>query len=342
MFKSPLIAVVAALSLAIPATASANGSGYHGGSQNLDSELVAQRHGLDMYKVEQFVDLQENDEIDGLQLKCAHGDYAVDGMWRVDQVNFNFQIDDPGPWGDWNRYNGVDVTESRSVAKDTWSYTFLNNTAEKAQAHVWITCLGRQTQSAEHDAHKHAITLSDRYDHTDLIGAGEVAEVDAGAHKCDNGEIVVAPGFIVPDGVIKLYRSWPSANLRKWRIGFYTTGDPNVTTSIRCLKVKTEKTSGHRHTLQVRFRASSISVKRHFVDQLKVDCGQTEKGLVGAFDILGDHDWDAGYEDHMLWYIGQEPQIKSRVFHVWNHDDSEWDGDFGLVCFDDRVSRRGR
>jgi len=104
---------------------------------------VAQRHLLDMYKVEQFVGLDAGDSADGLQVKCPNGDYAVDGMWRIDQVNFNAQIDDQGPFGDWNRYNGVDVFQSESVAKDTWEFTLVNNTDEDAQAKVWVTCLGR-------------------------------------------------------------------------------------------------------------------------------------------------------------------------------------------------------
>ena len=336
MFKSPLIAVVAALSLLAPATALAG---------SMDENLVAQRHGLDMYKVEQFVDMQPEQEIDSTELKCNNGDYAVDGMWRVDQVNFNFQIDDPGPWGDWNRYNGVDVHESESVAKDTWAFSFENLTEEQAQAHIWITCLGRQTQTAEGDAHRHKIVLGDLVEHTDTVPGGAVTFLNVGGQQCAKGQIAVAPGFLVPDGQLKPFRSWPSANLRGWQLGIYTQDDPNVTTSFRCLNVRTDKAGkggGHRHDLKIKFRTRELPVKHNFVDQLKVECGQTEKGLVGGYDIRGDTGWGHEYEDHKLWYIGQEPQIKSRVFHIWNHSSDDWSPDFGLICFDDRVSTRSR
>ena len=76
------------------------------------------------------------------------------------------------------------------------------------------------------------------------------------------------------------------------------------------------------------------------VNDVTLSCGQTEKGLLGAFDIrYGHDDWTADYDSHQLWYIGMEPQLKSRVFHIWNHsDDTDYKALLGLVCFDDRTS----
>jgi hypothetical protein len=334
VFKSPFFShrivwsALAVLALLPASSAMADGTGG-----------AASRHLLDMYKVEQFVGLDAGDSADGLQLQCPNGDYAVDGMWRIDQVNFNAQIDDPGPYGDWNRYNGVDVTQSESVAKDTWEFTLVNNTDEAAQAKVWITCLGRQTAP---DTYRHKLTMSDLHSATDYIAPGDVRELNAGNYKCAPDEIVVAHGFNTDGGVVKMYRSWPDGNsLRRWEFGFYGITDPNVSTSVRCLKIQTDWAGpkNHRHSLRVRFRQNQPTLTPDFVNAVKVDCGDTEKGLLGAFDVRYPRNWGADYDSHQLWYLGQEPQIKSRVFHIQNHSDSTpYNAMIGLVCFDDRTS----
>lgn len=327
---------------AFPAAAQAGGSGHHGGGfYQAGQGIGAQSHLLDMYKVEQFVGLAAGDTADQLQVSCNNGDYAIDGMWRADQVNFNWQIDDPGPYGEWNKYNGIDVSESQSVAKDTWEFTITNNTSEDAQAHVWITCLGRKTAP---DTSQHDLILSKLYTDDRHVAVGDAQEVYAGDHECASDEVVVAPGFVSDSGVIKLYRSWPDGNgLQRWTLGFYGVTDPNVTTSARCLKLTTDyQGSGykkHRHKLRVRFRQSNPKLTQNQVNDVTLSCGQTEKGLLGAFDIrYGHDDWTADYDSHQLWYIGMEPQLKSRVFHIWNHsEDTDYKALLGLVCFDDRT-----
>ena len=67
------------------------------------------RHHLQMYKVEKQVSLQP-----GLNpeqtLSCNNGDIAADGMWRIDQVDYNAQLDAAtAPPGGWNLANGVTV-----------------------------------------------------------------------------------------------------------------------------------------------------------------------------------------------------------------------------------------
>lgn len=334
--------LVAALAVS-PAAAQANGGHHHhsGNGYVAGQGIGSQSHLLDMYKVEQFVGLAAGDMADGLQVSCPNGDYAVDGMWRIDQVNFNDQIDMEGPYGPWNRYNGVDVMESQSVATDTWEFTLVNNTDEDAQAKVWITCLGRQTAP---DTYRHRLILSDLYTDTRHVGVGDAQEVYAGDHTCASDEVVVAPGFDSDSGTVKLYRSWPDGNgLQRWTLGFYGITDPNVTTSARCLKLTTDyQGSGskrHRHKLRVRFRQAQPKLYRGQVSQVKVDCGQTEKGLVGAFDVRADDSWTGDYDGHRIGYLGQEPQIKSRVFHLMNLDDStDYRAMIGLVCFDDRTT----
>jgi hypothetical protein len=326
---------IVALAALTPAAALASGGGS-----------TAQRHQMYMYKAEKSLSIDANDVISDEQLSCSNGDYAIDGMWRIDQVNFNAQIDEEGPFGPWNVYNGVDLGESRSFDKSTWTYTIRNNSDEDAQVHLWITCLNKKTQGAEGDNHKHTLSISSLYtDSGTTIAGGTPTVFQAGSHQCDNDQIAVAPGFSVNDGTAKIYRSYPSDGdkLTNWELGFYVSDPTTITTSVRCLDRASSSAGArpHRHKLVIRFRESGPSLPKSYVSHPRVTCDDHGKGLLGAFDVRAGYGWGSDYDSHALWFLGMEPQIKTREFHIFNHHPTaDYSPDLGLVCVNDRIGSR--
>lgn len=288
-------------------------------------------HHLGMYKVERFQSLFGGDGVDNLKVKCDNGDYAVDGMWRVDSVDQNED--------DWTPYNAVEIYRSESTAKDTWAFSIANESDGQAQIHLWVTCIGRKTAPG---THRGKLALSDRFTSTQAIPADAVWLLDAGEKTCPSGEIAVARGFASEgDAALKMFKSWPAdPTMRRWVLGFYAPGDSDVSTSVRCLKLAVAGSRSHGHTLSTTFRQTTAAVAKGAVTQAQITCGDAEKGLLGAFDVRGSRsDWGADFDSHGLWYVGQEPQLKSRVFHVWNHTETaSYEADFGAVCFGDRTS----
>jgi hypothetical protein len=329
--RKTITSICALLALALPTTAIASGA-----------NSSAQKHDLKMYKVEKSISLDAVDYDDQIDLSCDGSDIAVDGMWRVEEVHYNPQIHD----FPFNNYDSVTVFRSFSVGESTWRFGVRNDTEDQAQLKLWATCLGRSTEGAEEDRHTHSFTVSGRHDDTVTLAADSVTELDAGDTTCDSDEIIVATGFDVSDAeFVKLYRSWPGdASMRSWNLGFYAPDDPQVTTSARCLKFRTSKagTKNHRHGLNWHLSQFTTSLApSSYAHKVKQSCGDLEKALIGAFDIKGSYPWGAGFNAHWLWFMGMEPQIKSRVFHVKNHHASaSYNAKFGAICVNDRTTNR--
>lgn len=323
----------AALALAPPA-------GHAAGSGS-----TAERHQMSMYKVEEDLSLDAVD-IGTTSLSCRDGDYAVDGMWRIAHTDFNPQLDDEAPEGGWNAYNGIQPWDSHSVGASTWRFTLYNDTSETAQVKLYVTCLNARVAPADRDAHTHRLTVGPLETAGHTLSATSPAIVQAGDFDCPAPAIAVAPGFEVTRGDLRVFRSAPAASsLRAWEWGFYPQAPATrVTTSIRCLRLASTAdgaTRRHFHRLVVREREGAIDVPADTTADLTAQCSPYEKGLIGIFDVRPDAAWTAPMGGHRLWYLGMEPQIKSRVFKVWDTDaDTSWAGRFGLVCVNDRIGRR--
>lgn len=333
MHLKTAICLAAALALSAP-PAWAGGSGS-----------TAQRHQVHMYEVERLVDLDATDYADGVQVGCLNGDLALNGSWVVNRVDHNPQLDDPAPdGGEWNTYNGVDVTESQSTADpSTWSFSVSNNSDEAAQVHVFITCIDRLVQPAEGDSHRHLVRLGAKQTASAVVPAGSVETIRAGGARCDGRSVAVAAGFYVPRGAIKLWRSAPGRGLRTWQLGVYAPGDPEVRTSIRCLQIDTGPggAHGHTHPLKVAERSRDHELAPGQIDQPNPSCGEQEKGMHDVFDVRPDDGWGAAYDEHRLWFLGDQPQIKTRAFFIQNtSEDTSYTARLGALCFNDRVGRR--
>jgi hypothetical protein len=330
------------------------------------SANTATKHLLDVYKVEQHVTLTEGQQLTGFKVNCNPGDFATDGMWRVDHVSYNPQVDDQGPY---DRNNAVYVPEAYASNWDEYTFSVHNHSEDQVQVKFWVVCLGKKTAP---DTERHDLTADVTTTHTDTItGAGVLT--GSGGTPCPSGQVAIAPGYQVTTpagGHVKLFQSYPdSSQQHSWNWGFYVEDVAGVTiqTSFRCLSLKTVSTNSHHHLLKVAFRPSYFGQQtavHNKVNALKVDCGELEKGIVGAFDTRYLQNWDEHFTDqfptaagpsdyssldppashsnhHWLWYLGQEPQPKSRVFHIWNSDPStDYQVRLGLLCIHVRTTSK--
>ncbi len=283
---------------------------------------TAQKHVLGFYKAEKFVEIDGGDYDDTITLGCKPGDLALDGMWRVDNVPFNAQLNEPGPgpFADWNTYNAVSVQASYSGEKDRWNFAFRNDAEDPAQLHIWVTCLDNKTRRPR------ATTTSTR-SRSATPSRTRSTWAPARRPRTTRGRRSARPapspwpGYWADGGPVKIYRSWPKDSLRGWRMGFYAPeADPTVHTRVRCLTISSSKagSKNHWHRLVTDLEQFSTSVGRNRTWAIKQDCGEQSKALVGAFDVRLWHSWTGHYDAHKLWFLGMEPQLKSRVFHVRN------------------------
>jgi hypothetical protein len=275
-----------------------------------------------MYKVESYVALKPHEAFHE-HLYCNPGDYAMDGMWRIDNV-------DQGT-GDLSSVQ-FDASYGDDVEPNKWHFRGQNNATGRAQLHLWITCLGGKLQ--ETLGHEHNLIFSKRFNDTHPGLASGGSEFDH-AHACGPDEIAVAPGFNFTKGSGRIFRSWPTSTFQGWHWAFNEVNGPaDLTVYIRCLS-KYSSYAGtplHRHSLTYHWVPGPENFGQEAllplgVSETRLSCGETEKGLVGGFWIN---------DPFHVWWVGMEPQIKSRDFHWWNKGGGDNRAYMGLLCFDDR------
>ena len=159
--------VTAALALALPA--SRVGAGGHS-------------HPLELYKVERHLDI-EGDATE--KLSCRGNDIAIDGMWRVDNVDQD--PDQPG-----NIKANVLVYAAYPDAGDPSQFRFRmeNLVGGDAQVKLFVTCLGKKTAA---NSHQHTFSVSARM--TDAHAGGPGLGAGFMPASCPAGTLAVAPGF---------------------------------------------------------------------------------------------------------------------------------------------------
>lgn len=302
---------------------------------NAAGNVGPRMHEVYMYKVEQHVDLSGEypDNYLHTHLYCDPGDWALDGMWRIDHVDqFNpsdYDPDDP----DAGVYNDErDVVVYASYPDDTnrreWHFRLENLAQGNAQVKLFLTCIRERTESSAN--HRHDVLLSQRY--TDAAHPARPAganQVDFDG-DCGAGYFAVAPGFnFTSDTPNHIYRSWPTSSGRVWSWGFTTdVADPPLEVYVRCLskRVSEEFGSGafkHTHKLPMVFRPGYgggplVGVSPHQTPvERRYDCDQGNgdyhayKAMVGAFHIN---------DPFHVWFYGMDPRPKQRAFKFW------WDG----------------
>lgn len=304
-------ALVAPLALVVAAAAPANATG--------------QFHEITMYKVEKHFDISGDYPEKNMHehVKCDPGDYALDGMWRVDNVE---QANPPETFGDER-----DVYFSASYGDDVnpsmWHFRATNYADGTAQIKLFATCIRQRTENQH--LHTHPIRLSARHDDVRVgVPAGDYPTNHA--VTCAADEYAVAPGFnVAPDPEprekkVRLYRSWPTPNFRGWHWAFVAEEPVDVTLYIRCLRTTPGTASGHTHKIPMEWRPHGHAGDPRnltFIktQEIRLNCDdgpngafyQNYKAMVGAFWID---------DPHHVWFLGMDPRPKQRSYKFW------WDG----------------
>jgi hypothetical protein len=289
------------------------------------------QHQLTTYKVEKQLDIPgefpDNSVHD--HLYCNPGDYALDGMWRVDHVD---QANpDLGVSGD-ERDIRVDASYGDDVDPAKWHFRIVNDTVgANAQLKLFVTCLAANTEGQ--NGHSHPVVLSSRTTRT--VGIAAVLTEWDHSTTCGANALAVAPGFNFTAGQGRIYRSWPSsATFRSWHWAFVAPDSATVSLYLRCLSLKTggSGTGPHAHALRYTWVGGYGGSLYHLPVGHQVNrelaCGDQEKGMVGAFWIN---------DPFHVWFLGMDPRPKIRNFRYWNDgggDDSVY---HSLLCLNSRT-----
>jgi hypothetical protein len=277
-------------------------------------------HDLSIYKVEAQVTL-DSDDI-STNLSCHGDDLALDGMWRLDHAD---QDDDDNVLEALPR--SVDVLEAYSIdGQSTYHYRFSKNAIGRAQLKVFVTCLGEKSDQGDSN-HRHTFSLTGQKTamHPAQTGTFDVDDFASATPGCDSGELLVQPGYKVvptpdPDSpgvrLGRLFRSAPTDDsLRTWAWSFAfgpSTGDVSV--YVNCLPIKIADVPGHKHKLVAKpwpTAPGPTTIPKRRYDIAQLVCGSQYKAVVAGFRF-------SPLNLTKFWFLGMEPQIKSRVFKFMN------------------------
>jgi hypothetical protein len=327
---------LSALSFAPTALAGNAGGDEHQYDNEQAPKDVVHRHFLKMYKVERHLDLEGGD-FKTERVECEPYDLATDGMWRIDHVDQDEYGNKP--------LADIDVYSAYSDPNDPGAYVFqiYNNAEGRAQMKLFLTCLGWKT---EPNSHQHKWFLKKPYwRYWDYQrGLGQHA-FGSGNQECGKDQIAVSPGYEWRRGFGELYKSNAiTGAVRGWEWGFFvtllddSTNDAEARVSFRCLQLPSSKYNFHRHKIMWRYLpkypAPYTKIQAETTETRTRSCGPHEKAMVHSFDL------DPDLYGQNVWYLGQDPRIKSRAYQVRN--DNTWDVwvRFAAVCFNDRTGRK--
>lgn len=305
--------------------------------------LAGKSHLLGVYKVEKHLDLQGEDG--EYTISCDGTDIAVDGMWRIDNVDQdNDYVYGSGPlssspWNPaWDVLNSVEVVEAYASSDSTYRFKFIPQSGGDVQGKLFLFCLPRDTTQAA--GHQHPWSL--RAQATSALPGPVPAN---GNSSCLAGEIAVQPGFQTTGGGWHLYRRWPGGTLDRptsWSMSL-VPGDGTVgavNDSWSCLKLKSGPypltSPNHAHRIVTKWRPANHplttvnrTIPANAVNEQRVHCGEHYKGALGAFSTS---------TPYTVWYLGMDPRPKTRAFKVLNSTLGTGSMDFGALCFKDRTT----
>lgn len=280
------------------------------------------RHDVNIYKVEGFVELggEYPDNEAHEHLSCGDGDYAIDGMWKVDSYETPNEAE--GVYGDKRSvravasYADMGTAGPPSVPKavEKWHYRFANDGTGRATIKTFIVCLTPET--GERAGHTHDISI-DRYSlaAAPVTGGTETSPFSG----CLAGYVAVAPGFRATAGSPRLVGSYPSADGRDWRWMFQGNGD--VESYLSCLKVRVSNEQNpndppatpHTHDLDLAWMPSTTGPSTSLAvgtDQtLTQSAAWRDFAAVGAFYVM---------DPSAVTYLGMDARGRKRDFKFWN------------------------
>lgn len=269
------------------------------------------RHGLEMYKLEQFVAL--DGEYPGSALtttiRCNPGAVAVDGSWVVD--DYEAPNADEGVAGDERSvkvlasYGGANAADGYR----DWTFSLENVGTGRAQLKLFVSCL--ELATGNQHGHSHQLKFDERETVPGLSAVTAGGTVRATTAPCDDGQILTAPGFAFTSDGGGLSRSMPFG-LTNWEWRFDTAG--TATFYVRCLSLRTTKNEGHVHSLDLDWSPSAtlgtpIALGQSDREIRTVDATKRDFATMGAFTIAS---------PAKVTYLGSGQRGRERDFTFWN------------------------
>ena len=270
-------------------------------------------HFTKVYKIEKQLDLNGHQSAHE-HLYCEAGDYAIDGMWRVDNVDqANPQI---GIFGDMR-----DITVTRSYSdlqqggdRTKWHFELTNNADGRAQIKLFATCLGGKTVE---NSHQHTIKVRPLKTTAWFPGS----DFSSASLNCIPGkEVAVGPGFkLLTGGDVWEKSFYPGNPLgSSWNWNFVVSTPSSIEVSVLCLRLRTGWTWGHAHNLHVYLKPGfwplgARTLVKDKVQEQRVACYDGSRAIVGALGIAPSY-------HGQIHFLGMDPRPKSRALKFWNTD----------------------
>lgn len=305
-------------------------------------------HDLGIYKVEKHLDLVADEtEVD---LSCGSGTYALDGMWRIDHAD---QDDDDIFVTSIGR--AVDVREAypfdgadADSDYDSYHFFFDKNAIGRAQVKVFATCIKKQTEQSSGHSHNIVVTVKP----TTTTGGGAFST----GNVCPVNEFVAQAGYkVTPSGADAvpfnqhIQERWPTSNMRgfDWYTDLSQDPGSTITYYISCVRKKLPAAGGEKHKLVYRFQGpetNSLTASR--VSTKRISCAAHYKAVVAGFSFgppvptMADPNSSdfPGLFVPILWWLGMDPQPKSRDFRFLNSDGAAHDVDLVAICLNYRTT----
>jgi hypothetical protein len=316
-------------------------------------------HHISVYKVEQHVDLEGEDA--DYELSCDSTDIAIDGMWRIDNIDQDNDWQDPDAtlasyWDGIGTGPGLTILKSvrpmssyadaADVSKYHFQFTPLGGA--DVQLKLWLTCLPNPLAGAGH-SHNWQFSIDSSTQHTSATAttAAPAANAAVTTATCPARTILVQPGYqtLSTDHHLVYSRPetvGPSWNARSWGWTVYSSTAGAATLTWRCLDVKSSPPlSGGSHTHKLVFNKKETQtvggLPGQSVTERQQSCGEHYKAMLGGWDIT--EGYVGAAPAHMATYfLGMDPRIKTRAFKFVNLDTSAKDVTVATVCFKDRTT----
>lgn len=243
--------------------------------------LAGKSHHLSPYKVEDHVELEGEDS--GYTLACKNDDLAVDGMWRVDNVDQDNDWEDPNsglaafwawPASTSTIGTSADLTIRKAVRpmgayasssdQSLYHFEFTPLGGADVQIKLWVICL---PQPVTGFGHTHTWEFTDTTYHTQTVTPAAPGDDPAAAGAGDDGyfeatcgpkTVLVNPGFQTANTNHHVVASRPtpsgsSWNGRNWTWRVWDDDGTGGTTEVswRCMDIKSSAASNGTHTHKV-------------------------------------------------------------------------------------------
>lgn len=296
------------------------------------SAAQMKQHEVYMYKVEKHVDLVGEYPEGNLNesVSCNPGDIALEGMWRVDNVE---QENPPETNGD-ERDVYFTASYGDPADRSTWRFRARNYADGIAQIKLFATCIRGNVEQAF--LHSHQVRVSNQAS-LNFNALAPTPSPSPGqnlpwSNACGPDAYAVAPGWNITsstyDQKARIFKSWPTTNGRGWQWSFLVDDPSNIdiTVSLRCLRTTTSASGSgpHAHEIPMEYRPDYVNGKQELLNvvrtqerRLNCDDGlngqnyQNYKGMVAGFWIT---------DPRHVWFLGMDPRPKQRAFKYW------WDG----------------